>query len=147
MGFTIYYRSAEPLNPNTADAIREATHSANTGRTWLNCEPVHFFFDDGEGHLLGGSKPNFMPHPDDVASAAKQELPDGTTRDMLEILCQLSREHGVAWEITHDHSDGVVGYIREGICDDEVLAQIDAFSELADMMGELELGEDGEWSN
>lgn len=72
-----------------------AARAANQGRTWLSCEPVHFFTNDEDGHLLGGSKPNFRPHPDDVASAAREALPDGSARDMLDILCGLSRDHGI----------------------------------------------------
>jgi hypothetical protein len=133
MGFTIYYRSTRPVSPAEAQAVEQSTRAACRGRTWLSCEPVHFFGGD-DGHLLGGSKPNFQPHPDDVAAAAREGLPDGTARDMLDILCRLSRAHGIDWEITHDHSDGPVGYVRGGVCDADVLAQVEAFAELGDML-------------
>jgi hypothetical protein len=135
MGFTVYYRSTEPLRPPDADAIREACGAANEGKTWLSCEPVVFFPDADDGHLFGGSKPNFLPHPDDVQSAATEGLPDGTTRDMLDILCRVSRERGVNWEISHDHSDGPIGYIRSGECDPAVVEQIEAFADLGEMLG------------
>src|SRR2546426_11760610 len=131
MGFKIYYRSTRPVAPTEADAIRQAARAANEGRTWLGCEPVHFSPSD-DGYLLGGSKPNFQPHPDDAAAAAREGLPDGTPRDMLDILCRLSRDHDVDWEISHDHSDGPVGYIRGGVCDDEVLLQVHALANLGD---------------
>jgi hypothetical protein len=118
-------------------AIQQTVQAANQERTWLSCEPVHFFPGDNDGHLFGGSKPNFMPHPDDAASAVQSGLPDGTTRDMLDILCRLSRDHAVDCEISHDDSGGPVGYIRSGICDEEVLAQIEAFADVADILGEL----------
>jgi hypothetical protein len=136
MGFTIYYRSTQPVAPADSEAIREAARVANEGRTWLSCEPVHFF-PGADGNLQGGSKPNFMPHPDDAAAAARAGLPDGTTRDMLDILCRLSRDHAVDWEISHDHSGGPIGYIRSGVCDDVVLAQIEGFADLGDILGEL----------
>src|SRR4051794_1575394 len=113
MGFTVYYRSMRPLAPAEADAVRGAARAANEGRAWLGCEPVHFFPGDDAGHLLGGSKPNFQPHPDDAAAAARQRLPDGNTRDMLDVLCRLSREHGVDWTLGHDH-DPDIGSIRAG---------------------------------
>jgi hypothetical protein len=136
MGFSVYYRSTRPVDKAEADAIRQATAEAIKGRTWLGCEPVHFFAGNDDGQMLGASKPNFLPHPDDAASAAHSGLPNGTTRDLLDILCQLSRDHGVDWEIGHDHSDGPVGFIRAGECDDEVREQVEAFADLGDILGE-----------
>lgn len=142
MGFTVYYRSARPVSPAEAEAIEQNASALCQSRTWLGCEPVGFFAEQDDGHLLGGSKPNFQPHPDDVAAAAREDLPNGTTLDMLDILCQLSRDHGIDWEISHDHSGGPIGYVRDGVCDGEVLSQIEAFAELGDILGELGLDED-----
>jgi hypothetical protein len=141
MGFTVYYRSARPVRAAEADAIRRAARRANAGRTWLGCEPVHFFEGAEDGHLLGGSKPNFLPHPDDAAAAGREGLPDGTTRDLLDILCQLSREYGVDWALSHDY-EPALGFIRGGVCDDAAREQIDALADLGDVLGELELGEE-----
>jgi hypothetical protein len=141
MGFTIYYRSTQPVSPAEAEAVREAASAASAGRSWLGCEPVCFFGDPDDGHLLGGSKPNFMPHPDDAASAARSGLPDGTTRDLVEILCLLSREHGIDWALSHDHDPGPIGFIRAGVCDDDALAQIEAFAALGDVLAELDEGD------
>jgi hypothetical protein len=111
------------------------------GRTWLSCEPVFFFDDDVDGHMMGCCKPNFMPHPDDVASAQAECLPDGTIQDALNVLCKLSRDHEIDWEISHDYSDGPIGFIRNGQADFEVLEQIEAFGRLADALGEFDIGE------
>lgn len=137
MGFTINYRSTRPVTPAEAAAVRAAARDACRDRTWLSCEPVRFFSDSEDGHLHGSSKPNFRPHPDDVASAAREGLPDGTARDMLDLLCRLSRDHGIDWEISHDHSDGPIGVIRDGECDGDVLGQVEAFADLADYLGSL----------
>jgi hypothetical protein len=40
-----------------------------------------------------------------------------------------------------DHSGGPIGYIRTGVCDPEVLSQIEAFADLGDILGELGLDE------
>ncbi|MFO0812682.1 MAG: hypothetical protein U0796_05660 [Gemmatales bacterium] len=138
MGFTVYYRTTQPVAPAKAEAIRQAATITNAGRTWLSCEPVVFFTSTSEGHLRGGSKPNFQPDPEDAASAARSGQLDGTTRDMLEVLCQLSRDHGVDWALSHDH-DPHIGYIRAGICDEKVMEQIEAFADLGDILGELDL--------
>lgn len=129
MGFTIYYRSTRPVDLMESAAICVAARAANEGRMWFGCEPVHFFPDD-DGLLVGGSKPNFLPHPG-AKVAACEGLPNGTTRDMLDILCGLSRDHGIDWEISHDHSGGPIGYIRAGVCDSTVLSQLEAFTDLS----------------
>ncbi|WP_178132580.1 hypothetical protein [Limnoglobus roseus] len=138
MGFAVYYRSTRPVSSVEGDAIRQAARVAGEGRTWLGCEPVHFFPGDEDGHLFGGSKPNFQPHPDDAADAARSGMPDGTARDMLDVLCRLSRDHRVEWALSHDH-DPHIGGIRDGVCDGSVLDQIEAFADLGDILGELEL--------
>jgi hypothetical protein len=143
VGFTVYYRSLDVVEDEKRSAIAAACEAFGRGRTWLSCEPVYFFGGDDDGHLLGGSKPNFMPHPDDVASAQAEDLPDGTIEDALDILCQLSREHGVDWEISHDYSEGPIGFIRNGEADAEVLQQIEAFGGLGDILSEFDMDDDG----
>ena len=140
MGFSISYRTTRPVSPAEAAATGRTAEDACRGRTWLSCEPVGFFTHEEDGHLVGSSKPNFHPHPDDVTSAVREGLPDGTARDMLDVLCRLSREHGIDWEISHDYSDGPIGSVRGGVCDDRVLSQIEAFADLGDILAE-ELGD------
>ena len=142
MGFSIYYRSTRPVSPDEAVAVQEAANQASAGRTWLTCEPVHFFGDEPEdgGRLFGGSKPNFSPHPDDAAPAAVEGLPDGDVRDLFDVLCRLSRDHGIGWEISHDHVPGPVGYIRDGVCDPSLRGLPEALADLAGLVGEFEHG-------
>jgi hypothetical protein len=139
MGFSIYYRSTRPVSPEESAAIRGAADLAYQGRTWLSCEPVHFFEQEPEdgGRLSGGSKLNFSPYPDDAA-AALEGLPDGDVRSLFEVLCQLSRDHGIDWEIGHDHEPGPVGYIRDGVCDPGLARRAQALADLADSIGEYE---------
>ena len=59
---------------------------------------------------------------------------------MLDVLCRLSRDHGVDWEIGHDFSDGPIGHIRSGVCDAIVLSQIEALADLKDILAD-ELGD------
>jgi hypothetical protein len=138
MGFTVYYRSTVSLDADRADQIRRAISKANKGRSWLSCEPVSIFGEQEDGHLFGGSKPNFMPHPDDVAEAQAENLPDGTILDVLEILCDVSESHGVDWEFSHDHDPGPIGFVRNGIAESQLREQIDAFAELCGAIGECE---------
>ena len=133
MGFSIGYQLTEPVTGEIEAAMLDATDSLCAGRTWLSCEPPCLVNYDGI--LAGASKPNFAPHPDDVASAESEGLPAGTVNDLLEILSQLSRQFNVDWEISHDYSDGPVGYIRGGEIDDDVRTQCEAFNDLAGELG------------
>lgn len=138
MGFTVYYRSTEPLESDKAEQIRFALRAENEGRTWLSCEPAHLFQDQADGHLLGGSKPNFTPHPDDIASAEADGLPDGTLMDVLRILCDISEVHGVDWEFSHDHDPGPIGSIMNGMPDSRLVGELEQISELGSLLEELE---------
>lgn len=133
MGFSIGYQLTEPVSPDIEVAILNAAELMRAGRTWLSCEPP--FLHKFDRVLTGSSKPNFTPHPDDVASAQAEELPDGTLNDLLDILCQLSRQFNVEWEISHDYSDGPLGYIRNGEIDDDVRTQCEAFNDLSAELG------------
>jgi hypothetical protein len=133
MGISVAYQTTEQISPALQREMIEAANELSRGRSWLGCEGPYLMNENGT--LAGSSKPNFLPHADDVASAKSEGLPDGTLNDLLGVLCELSRRFDVTWEISHDHSDGPLGYIRNGICDDEVKTQCDAFSELADELG------------
>ena len=133
MGFSVGFELTESVDPEKEAAILKTLESLRHGRTWLSCEPP--FLHKYDGVLTGSSKPNFMPHPDDVASAKAEGLPDGTLNDLLDILCQLSRQFAIDWEISHDHSDGPLGYIRGGHVDEEVRIQCEAFNDLAADLG------------
>lgn len=143
MGFTIYYRSTKPVSAERRLAIRRSVDALNERHTWLSCEPVGFFDNSRDGHLFGGSKPNFLPDPDDAASAAGMQspdgtaLPDGTTRDLVDILCKLSSDHGVDWEISHDEAPGPIGFIREGVAEERLMQQMEAFADLPSILDDM----------
>src|SRR4051794_14891023 len=86
MGLTIYYASARPVTPEEAESIRVTAQKYCEARSWLSCEPVSFFPDLQDGVLMGGSKPNFRPHPKDKSAAESSGLPDGKPADLLDIL-------------------------------------------------------------
>jgi hypothetical protein len=143
VGFSVYYRTTRPVSAEEAAAIRRDAEAASRGRTWLSCEPVQFFEVDpyDEGCLMGGSKPNFTPHPDAAATAAGEGHPDGNIRDVVDVLCRLSRSHGVDWEIRHDHDPAPVGTIRRGVCDPGLAERMDALADLAAILDAYERGE------
>ena len=117
MGFSITYHTTHAVTPAEAQKIRAAADKLTDGYTWLSCEPVTFYEELDDGRLAGFCKPNFHPHPDDIASALSEGLPDGTVQEMLDVLCELSQRFRVDFELTHDETDGAAGYIRGGVCD------------------------------
>jgi hypothetical protein len=140
MGFSISYESTKPVPRATADQMRQATDELCQGYTWLSCEPVGFFELANQGKLWGASKPNFFPHPDDVASTAKEGLPDGTVTTLLDILCQLSRDYRVDWRLSHELDPRPLGFIRGGECSSGLTDAIDGFEQLVAGMQNLGRG-------
>lgn len=134
MGFTIYYESTHPVPAKVAANVQKEAARLVQGYTWLSCEPVSFFGGSPNGKLSGGSKPNFCPHPDDIADAAREALPDGTVNTLLDNLCELSREFDVSWALSHDHDDQPMGFVKNGVCDRQLRQTIVAFGELVGSM-------------
>src|SRR6476646_7487846 len=75
MGFSFYYRSTRHVTSNEAANIERAAVKLTRGHTWLSCEPLILSASEEDGHLEGGSKPTFQPHPDDTAIRSQSELP------------------------------------------------------------------------
>jgi hypothetical protein len=143
MGFSITYRTTREVAAAEEAQIRAAADKLTDGYTWLSCEPVTFYRELDEGRLAGFCKPNFMPHPDDIASALREGLPDGTVNEMLDVLCELSRRFRIDFELEHDESNGVAGYIRQGECEEDLRGLISAFGSLAEFSLDHALGEMG----
>lgn len=129
MGFSVHYQTTETISRGLQAEIVLALDDLRRGQTWLSCE-IPYLSDD-QGYLSGSSKPNFMPAAIDVAAAAKEGLPDGKLTDLLDILRSLSNRFDIDWEISHDHSDGPIGYVRQGLCDDEVRVQCEGIQDMA----------------
>ena len=128
MGFCVYYRSTRAVTATEAEAINEATIPLCDDPDWVGCEPICFnecldaYVD---GHLTGSSKLSMKAHHE-------YEIDDGdriaTIHDLMDALCELSRDHQIDWEIGHDYYEGPVGYIRSGLADDKLVAEIDRLS-------------------
>lgn len=129
MSLTICYKSTRQVAADEADVIRSAARRECHGRSWLSCEPVSFFPDLKEGTLLGGSKPNPAADRDDTRTVPVPGLPDGTPRDLLDVLARLSQEHAIDWELTIGSRP--VGFIRNGLIDPQAATQMEALMQLA----------------
>ncbi len=137
MGFSVAYETAELISPALQREMIAVTNELSSDRAWLSCEPPLLM---NRGGILGGaSKPNFSPHPDELAAAKAAGERDGTLSDLIQILCSVSSQFDVDWVISHDCSNGPLGCIRCGRCDPEVQDQCQVLSELAEEIGGCDL--------
>ena len=136
MGFTVYYEALSPVSASTEESIEELLDRLSEGRTWLSCEPIRFF--QGSNPLQGGVKPNFSPHPEDVAAAAEENLPDGTLQDAIDVLCVVSERFDIEWSVGHDYSPGPIGFIRNGKADASLR---NAMAEITEAIGQFDVQE------
>jgi hypothetical protein len=126
MGMSINYCSTGSLSDEQVTSIQESAETLNAQWTWLGCEPVHFHRIQRDGQMEGGSKMNFEPHGEDLASAEAEGLPIAYTRHLFMVLCELSRDHLVDWRVSME--EATLGYVRGGRCDDTLSSAIEGFA-------------------
>jgi hypothetical protein len=137
MGFTIQYESTRPVDEPLARQIEARCEALCEGRIWVSCEPVFLSADHLRGgHICGGSKPNLHPQPDDIQTVQESGLPDGTFGDLIEVLCTLSSEFKIDWNLGHDF-DSEVGSIQNGTPDRELVTLVESFSEAENLLGQM----------
>ena len=68
----------------------------------------------------------------DKESADQSRLPDGGVKEVVDILCQLSRKYALDWQISSDF--GELGFIRGGTAD----PMVSGLEYLGDALGELD---------
>jgi hypothetical protein len=63
---------------------------------------------------------------------------------LAEVLCSLSREHGIDWYLGHDYEPDWIGRICDGVPDSELIEQLETFGSIGDLFDEAldELDED-----
>lgn len=133
MGFSIHYRSTETMHPALAFEIKQHAERLIGGYSWLSCEPISLR-QQSDGYLIGHSKPSFFPAEADVHEPDPQELPDGTVLTLAEVLCSLSREHGIDWYLQHDYEPEWIGRISNGVADAELIEQLETFGSIGDLL-------------
>ncbi|MFK8114597.1 MAG: hypothetical protein AB8B91_20515 [Rubripirellula sp.] len=133
MGLSIQYRSTDAMHPALAYEIKQHADRLSEGYSWLSCEPVTLTQLSG-GFLGGASKPNFFPVEVDIDCSSKDGVPDGTVLTLAEVLCTLSREHGVDWEIGHDFESEPIGRISHGKVGEELVEQLEALGSVGDLL-------------
>lgn len=135
MGFSIHYRSTETMHPALAFEVKQHAARLVGQYAWLSCEPISLQQQSG-GYLKGQSKPSFFPAEADAHEADLEGLPDGTVLTLAEVLCSLSREHGINWYIGHDYEPDWIGRICDGVPDSELIEQLETFGSIGDLLDE-----------
>ncbi len=136
MGFSIHYRSTEMMHPARAYDIKQHANELIGGYAWHSCEPVELD-QRSDGFLSGRSKPNFFPAECANHPAGADGLPDGTVLTLAEVLCALSREHRVDWDIGHDYEPEPIGRICDGIADDGLIEQLETVGSIGDLLDDM----------
>jgi hypothetical protein len=135
MGFSIHYRSTETMHPALAFEIKQHAERLIGQYAWLSCEPISLQ-QQSDGYLEGQSKPSFFPAEADAHEADLEGLPDGTVLTLAEVLCSLSREHGIDWQLGHDYEPDWIGRICNGVADVELIEQLETFGSIGDLLDE-----------
>lgn len=135
MSLSIRYRSLEPMHPKLAFQIKKRAAQLNTIYPWAGCESVQL--QQGTDGILGGDSTTcFLADPDldvGINDAAASDI-----AALVDVLCELSREFEVDWQLEHDYETDVVGYIRFGIADAEVLEELETICAIGEMIGEYD---------
>ena len=146
MGFSIHYRSTESMHPAQAFEIKQHAEKLVGRYSWGGCEPV-LLQQQTDGYLTGQSKPIFFPAEVDSGGADLDALPGGTVLALAEVLCVLSREHDVDWEIGHNYEPEPIGCICNGIADQDLIEQLETFGSIGDLLDDMLEGDDDQWQD
>jgi hypothetical protein len=131
VGFCIDYCSTRAVTAAEAEAIDEAANLL-CDEDGVGCEPIYFFeclqaslgeLPYPEGHLSGSSKMSFNTPEEDAIPGVETHIV--TVHDLVDTLCQISRDHQVDWEVGHSGLEGPAGYIRSGVAEDKLVTEID----------------------
>lgn len=133
------------MHPALAYEIKQHAERLIGEYMWLGCEPV-VLRQQTSGYLAGQSKPNFFPAEIDAHAVHTKGVPDGTVLALAEVLCVLSRDHGVDWDIGHDYEPEPIGCICNGVADSELIEQLETFGSIGDLLDDmLEDDDESEW--
>ena len=133
MGFSIHYRSTESMHPAQAFEIKQHAARLASGYTWFSCEPV-VLEQTSDGRMFGRSEPTFYPVETEADAIHTNGVPDGTVLVLAEILCELSRQHGIDWDIGHSYEPVPFGKIRDGSPDGDLLEQLETLGSIGNLL-------------
>jgi hypothetical protein len=125
MGFDVSYKSTETISPKLQREVIDELRVLSNCHSWVRVICPNLV--DESGYLSGNSRLSPTAEPDDADDARRDGAPDGTMSDLMNILCELSRQFDIEWEVEHDYSEGVLGSIRYGVADDAVREFVEGY--------------------
>jgi hypothetical protein len=129
MGYTVSYRTCQPLSPEREAAVRGAADAFNAGRAWV----LHLVRNEQDGHLVCFMEP--AEKPDGEPAAGSSKWPGAYEgKCLLDGLCDISRACQVDWEIRDTYCLRPVGVIRNGECHADPEAQAEALRHMGEVM-------------
>lgn len=139
MGVGLYYRAANTVPPDVVQAILAEAKTVNPGQPWVLCEPIHFFGLDGND-LVGGSKLNLMPHPEELDELRDNPPERDDLQALLHALADWSTRFGVTWELDIDGTP--LGAIEPGDGPGSLAGVFEGMAELAGFDPTADLADD-----
>ena len=138
MGLSIRYRSVLPMHPARAFEIKKYAAELNEMYAWIGCDQV-VVNQSTDGLLGGASTTSFIIDAEFVEEMeSSNEESAGDIATLIDVLCELSRAHDVDWEIEHDYEPDVIGCIRNGIADIQVLEELETIRTIGEMLGDFD---------
>lgn len=123
------------MHPALAFQIKRRANQLNSNFGWDGCESVQL--EQTTNGLLGGSSTTMFAADPDFDMGINDETASDIAA-LIDVLCELSREFEVDWQIEHDYEEDVVGCIREGIADVEVIEELETICAIGEMLGDFE---------
>ena len=157
MGLAIYYQTTARMSAVRKSAIEHRAEELSSGRVWTTCQPLTFT-PWRSGRLRGKSRDDEVcaspsklqslfgedsradqrsMHCERDPSVPTPQLPPGRLADVVKFLCDLSVEFGVIWEIRLERFGDIVGAVRNGRCDEQLLETASRVEPLGELL-ELE---------
>lgn len=65
----------------------------------------------------------------------EQDLQMATVTSLTSLLCTISRQHGIDWEVGHDYEPNSIGKIVDGEAGAELIEQLEVFGSLGELLG------------
>ena len=139
MGLYIYFRSIKPMHPALAYELSQRAAELSSQYSWNLCDPPTFQHNS-DGHISGLIEPIFVDDGSEIFCDSDDEA---NLLEVIEILANLSDDHEVDWEFSHDYEPDVVGRIIEGKVSEDLLDEIETVISIGGLFGEFI--DDEEW--
>lgn len=136
MGVCLYFRTAESVPADVAEAIRNELARTNRSARWIYCEPLDLDQDAADGRLTGRTKLNLHPWPDEYTTAMREPAERGDFQTVLDALADWSGRYQLTWEVGVEGHP--LGRVAGGECDPGLAEALEAMTAVADELAQFD---------